>query len=96
MSGLGSIFGFGFGSIIVFVLVFLLLREFWCWFFKINQLRDILEKIEENTAHFDSKLQTTQNIPEPILGQKLVPTANNNQTSQTSSSLGRWWNGPKK
>jgi len=36
-------------GIVIFVLVFLLLREFWCWYFKINEIRDLLKKIEENT-----------------------------------------------
>lgn len=29
------------------------LREFWCWYFKINERRDLLKKIEENTRNHE-------------------------------------------
>ena len=35
--------------VIVVILVFLLLREFWCWYFKINKVVSLLEKIVNNT-----------------------------------------------
>lgn len=31
------------------IFLFLILREFWCWYFKINQIRDLLTDIEKNT-----------------------------------------------
>lgn len=34
---------------IIGILIFLLLREFWCWYFKINRIVSLLEDIEENT-----------------------------------------------
>lgn len=29
------------------VIVFVLLREFWCWFFKINEIRNLLKRLVE-------------------------------------------------
>lgn len=46
---------FSFGTILLIigiaVVVFLLLREFWCWFYKINQIRDLLLEIARNRRH---------------------------------------------
>lgn len=36
--------------IAIIVVVFLLLREFWCWYFKINKVVSLLEQIANNTA----------------------------------------------
>ena len=36
--------------IAIFILIFILLREFFCWYFKINERIDILKKIERHTA----------------------------------------------
>ena len=35
--------------VIIVIALFLVLREFWCWYFKINRVIKLLEKIEENT-----------------------------------------------
>ena len=32
------------------VIVFLMLREFWCWYFKINKITELLEKLVKNTS----------------------------------------------
>lgn len=37
-------------GIIVFIVIFLLLREFWCWYWKVNKIITLLEKIEQNTS----------------------------------------------
>lgn len=37
-------------AIVVSILFFLLLREFWCWYFKFNKIVKLLEKIESNTS----------------------------------------------
>ncbi len=34
----------------ILIVIFLLLREFWCWYFKINKIVTLLEKIEKNTS----------------------------------------------
>ncbi len=36
--------------IAIIVVVFLLLREFWCWYFKINKITELLEKLVKNTS----------------------------------------------
>lgn len=36
-------------GLLVFIGIFLLLREFWCWYWKINERVNLLRKIEENT-----------------------------------------------
>jgi len=36
-------------GVMLFVGLFLLLREFWCWYWKINERISLLEKIENNT-----------------------------------------------
>mgnify|MGYP001558936474 CR=1 FL=1 len=36
-------------GILIFVGLFFLLREFWCWYWKINERLNLLKKIEENT-----------------------------------------------
>lgn len=35
-------------TLIVFVGLFLLLREFWCWYWKINRAIALLESIDES------------------------------------------------
>jgi hypothetical protein len=41
----------------VSVIVIMALREFLCWYFKINERRDLLKKIEENTRKVDNVAQ---------------------------------------
>jgi hypothetical protein len=36
--------GFAIIAIIIFIVMFLVLREFWCWFFKINIRISLLEE----------------------------------------------------
>lgn len=36
-------------AIIFTALIFLALREFWCWYFKLTHIKKLLEEIEENT-----------------------------------------------
>jgi len=36
--------------VIAILLVFILLREFWCWYFKINKITELLEKLVKNTS----------------------------------------------
>lgn len=36
----------GFGIALGAIVVFLLLREFWCWYWKINDIRALLSRIE--------------------------------------------------
>jgi hypothetical protein len=36
------------------IVLFLILREFWCWYFKINQRITLLKQIVENTSKSSS------------------------------------------
>jgi len=40
-----TIFLLVFGLLAIFAIVFIFFREFWCWYFKINQRVELLEKI---------------------------------------------------
>jgi hypothetical protein len=42
-----SVLGILFVSIIVFIFLFLITREFWCWYFKINVRNEELVKTRE-------------------------------------------------
>ena len=46
------------GIIAIGFIFFLILREFWCWYWKINRVIILLENIERNT--FISNQQTYQ------------------------------------
>ncbi len=56
------------GLSIIF-LVFLLLREFLCWYWKINRIVELLENINQNLGRKDQK------ISESVPGQQ-VPSKN--------------------
>lgn len=40
-------------GVLIFIVLLFLFREFWCWYFKINKIEKLLEKIEENTRQKD-------------------------------------------
>lgn len=42
--------------VIVVISIFLLLREFWCWYWKINRRVDTLEKINMNLEEMKALL----------------------------------------
>jgi hypothetical protein len=44
--------------IIISIVIFLLLREFWCWFFKINKRISLLEE-QNSILRFAFKIQDT-------------------------------------
>lgn len=44
--------------IIVILLLFLIIREIVCWYWKINKIVDLLEKIEDNTRPQIQKVVT--------------------------------------
>jgi hypothetical protein len=52
MAGLSGAVGLIAGVAAV-VVVFVLLREFWCWYWKINQISDTLIKIEKKLSRLD-------------------------------------------
>jgi len=33
--------------IVITIVVFFITREFWCWYWKINEIRDLLKSIEQ-------------------------------------------------
>ena len=42
--------------IIVFLAVFLITREFWCWYYKTNTIKEQLEEISTRLAELENKL----------------------------------------
>jgi hypothetical protein len=50
--------GFAIIVIIISIVIFLLLREFWCWFFKINEKISLLEE-QNSILRFAFKIQDT-------------------------------------
>lgn len=48
------------GGIAVGFLIFMFLREFWCWYFKINHRIQLLQQIEKNTR----KPGTSSELPD--------------------------------
>lgn len=34
--------------LIIIIVLFLILREFWCWYWKINEIRDLLRQISQS------------------------------------------------
>lgn len=72
--------------ILVVVLLFFFLREFWCWYFKINEIRDILVSIEKNTS------------VRPVSKSETASATLENKKpaeSDTRGAFDKWWNGPK-
>ncbi len=65
-------------------LLFFILRELFTWYWKINEVVALLEKIEQNT-----RPKNTDKIPE-----KVVVKSQPEQDSRTA--LDKWWNGPDK
>lgn len=49
-------------ALAVGAIVFFILREFWCWYFKLNRIEELLEKIEKNTR---PAIQTSKE-PNPV------------------------------
>lgn len=37
--------------LIIILIVFLALREFWCWYFKINQIKGLLTSIDKSLSN---------------------------------------------
>lgn len=62
--------------IIILIILFILTREFWCWYWKINikieQIEKVNENLEqikalliyENTIQSNSKIQEDEKLPE--------------------------------
>jgi len=46
-------------SFIILLLILLVTREFWCWFFKINERRDLLNEINQKLKS-DTVLEINQ------------------------------------
>ena len=39
------------GIIVITIVVFFITREFWCWYWKINEIRDLLKSIEQKLGN---------------------------------------------
>ncbi len=48
---------FLFKLICITFIIFLLIREFWCWYWKINKTIQILKNIDESLINIDESLQ---------------------------------------
>ena len=42
--------------IIVFLVIFLITREFWCWYYKSTDIKNQLEEISRRLAEIENKL----------------------------------------
>jgi hypothetical protein len=49
------------GILLFLIFIFFILREFWCWYFKLNKISNLLEKIEQNTSKYQSEF-SDQNL----------------------------------
>ncbi len=83
LNGAGDFLGFTGGAVItiaLFALIFLALREFFCWYWKINQMVAILESIDHSLLRSTKRLKTIKETlenqeaateaeeePEPVL-----------------------------
>ncbi len=50
--------------IIIMIVIFLLCREFFCWYWKINERRDILNSIKNQLNEISEKLGNTPEMKE--------------------------------
>ena len=46
-----SVVFWGILGLLVVIALWLVLREFWCWFYKINEIRDLLKELVRLTAN---------------------------------------------
>ena len=63
LDGAGDFLGFTGGAVIaiaLFALIILALREFFCWYWKINQMVDILESIDYSLLRSTKRLKTIE------------------------------------
>lgn len=83
LNGAGDFLGFTGGAVItiaLFALIVLALREFFCWYWKINQMVTILESIDYSLLRSTKRLKTIEKAlenreavteaeeePEPVL-----------------------------
>jgi hypothetical protein len=58
----GSLIVFGVGLLIVFML-FLLMREIWCWYWKINQAMERLYEIQQLLRNIDRNVAARPTAP---------------------------------
>ena len=42
--------------IIIFLAIFLITREFWCWYYKSTEIKDKLEDISRRLAEIENRL----------------------------------------
>lgn len=54
--------------LVIAIVIFLLLREFNCWYWKINKVIELLEKISSNIPPLERKELPPQEPPMPWAG----------------------------
>ena len=92
LNGAGDFLGFTGGAVItiaLFALIFLALREFFCWYWKVNQMVAILESIDHSLLRSTKRLKTIEKAlenqeavtgaeeePEPVLWPQMLGSEN--------------------
>jgi hypothetical protein len=57
-----------FVGIIIIIIIFLITREFWCWYFKINKVADLLEQqLEEQKRSNELLLKLVKEDSRPAI-----------------------------
>lgn len=60
-----------FVSIIIIIIIFLITREFWCWYFKINKVTGLLEQqLEEQKRNNELLLKIVREDSKPVIKQE--------------------------
>lgn len=75
---------------LILIGTFFLAREFWCWYFKLNHIKNLLEKIEENTRPVGmerkwvglNQILTQKTTAIPKIDNKTVETKQDGKTDQ--------------
>lgn len=92
LNGTGDFLGFAGGAAIaiaLFVLILLALREFFCWYWKINQMVAILESIDHSMIRsakrlrmieksLESQITPSEEEPEPVLWPPMLASGRRN------------------
>jgi len=75
-------------GIFISIIVFLILREFWCWYFKINKRIELLENIlselkkQNNNKQSKSEQSNKQNSKSQNLSEKKQNTTSKDSNSE--------------
>lgn len=48
--------------ILVAIVVFFITRELWCWYWKINEIRDLLKSIDQKLSNKEDNINESENL----------------------------------